>query len=220
MIRERHYAPQLRQARHAHETSSVSLVGAGTLLESTDAASRLARPGDLVVKPRGVFHEDVYGESGATTYVLEVDEELGPYRWLFGGAPAALFTRAILGGDASIELDLLAALTESRREPLTPRMRELAERIAATDVSVADLASELHMHPVALARAFRRAHGCSMTYWRRQARVRRAAALLAASSMPLSDVALECGFADQSHLCRLFKSELGMTPLAFRQRTV
>lgn len=220
MIRETRYAPQLRQPRHAHDTSSISLIGAGELVESAGTSSRHARAGDIVVKPRGVAHEDVYGESGAKTYVLETDEDVGPYRWLFGGAPAALFTRALLTRDAGIEVDLLAALIESHREPLTPRMRGIAERIAATDVSVADLAAELRMHPVALARVFRREHGCSMTYWRRQARVRRAAALLASTVMPLSEVALECGFADQSHLCRLFKVELGLTPRAYRALSV
>ena len=75
------------------------------------------------------------------------------------------------------------------------------------------------MHPVALARAFRRTHGCSITAFRRRVRVRRAAELLVAGAS-LVDVALESGFADQSHFCRIFRTEMGVTPSAFRAMTV
>jgi AraC-like DNA-binding protein len=35
--------------------------------------------------------------------------------------------------------------------------------------------------------------------------------------MPLASVALECGFADQSHLTRRFKGAVGVTPAAWRR---
>ena len=37
------------------------------------------------------------------------------------------------------------------------------------------------------------------------------------SKLPLADVALACGFADQSHLTRTFRRLEGMTPAAFRR---
>ena len=95
-------------------------------------------------------------------------------------------------------------------------MNEIAERIATSDVSVSALANDVGMHPVALARAFRREVGCSLTAFRRRARIRHAAELLSSTRMALADVALESGFSDQSHLCRVFRSELGVTPSSFR----
>jgi AraC-like DNA-binding protein len=35
--------------------------------------------------------------------------------------------------------------------------------------------------------------------------------------MPLATVALECGFADQSHFTRRFKGSVGVTPAAWRR---
>ncbi|HYK00518.1 MAG TPA: helix-turn-helix domain-containing protein [Thermoanaerobaculia bacterium] len=98
-------------------------------------------------------------------------------------------------------------------------MREVADRIATTDVTVSSLAGELSMHPVALARAFGREPGCSLTAYRRRARVRRAIELLTSTRMPLAEIAGESGFSDQSHLSRIFRAELGATPSSFRLLT-
>jgi AraC family transcriptional regulator len=100
------------------------------------------------------------------------------------------------------------------------RWRDIAQRVATTDVSVTTLAAEERMHPVALARAFRRHLGCSLTAYRRRARIRRAVELLSSTRMPLADVAMESGFTDQSHLCRIFRSDVGVTPAFFRSATV
>ncbi|MEA2337628.1 MAG: hypothetical protein QOE82_1635, partial [Thermoanaerobaculia bacterium] len=70
--------------------------------------------------------------------------------------------------------------------------------------------------PSYLCRAFRRRTGCTMGEYARQLRAKKAAELIASSSHSLADVALACGFSDQSHLTRLFKACYGMTPGAYR----
>jgi AraC family transcriptional regulator len=75
------------------------------------------------------------------------------------------------------------------------------------------------VHRVHLARRFRQHFGCSTTEYLRHLRVRAAAAALASTETPLATVALDAGFADQSHLCRTFKGETGLTPGAFRALT-
>ena len=54
-------------------------------------------------------------------------------------------------------------------------------------------------------------------YVRRQ-RIALACRSLAESDMPLADVAIEAGFADQSHFTRTFKRQLGVTPAAYRRQ--
>lgn len=224
-LRELVYAPASRQAAHAHDSTSVSFVGRGGFDESAGGVKRTGVAGDVIVKPAGVVHEDVYGPAGAKMFTLVLDEDMGSYRWLFGGAPAALFTRAIVewrAGSAfeEVAVDLLAAIHDGRPRMRSPRMREVAERVATTDVSVDALARDVSMHPVALARAFRREHGMSITCFRRRVRLRRATSLLSAGDLSLADVALESGFTDQSHFCRIFKTEMGVTPTTFRALAV
>jgi AraC-like DNA-binding protein len=49
-------------------------------------------------------------------------------------------------------------------------------------------------------------------------RIEKAQYLLRATNAPLAYVALESGFAGQSHLTRTFKRRLGITPKAYRQK--
>jgi AraC family transcriptional regulator len=82
---------------------------------------------------------------------------------------------------------------------------------------VRDLAARAGVHSVYLARQFRRHMGCSITDYRTLLRARAAAELLASSGVPPAAAAARCGFADQSHLCRVFKGATGLTPLAYRR---
>jgi AraC-like DNA-binding protein len=212
------YAPGARQDAHTHPTPTIAMLVRGSLFERSGTGTRNGQPGDVSIKPAGVLHDDLYGAAGATIFKLTIDQDLGPYRWTFGGAANALFTRAVIAWRDNEPwrewiFDAIAAL-ETGAQPASARMREVAERVTITSDAVEIIARDLAMHPVALARAFRRAHGCSITSYRRRVRVRRAASLLGVK--PLADVAYECGFSDQSHFCRQFKLELGVTPAAFR----
>jgi AraC-like DNA-binding protein len=221
------YRPGLHQPMHVHDYTSLSMIVGGSFEENAARTCWSGGAGHIVVKPRGVMHDDRYGASGARifTLILDSDEDAGRYRWLFGGSPVALFTRAVAEWRAGspytdIAIDLIASAREGALKIGRGIWTEVAERIATSDVSVAVLAAELSMHPVALARAFRREYGCSLTAFRRRARVRRAAELLAQTRVPLADVALESGFTDQSHFCRIFRRETGVTPASFRAAMV
>jgi AraC family transcriptional regulator len=48
-------------------------------------------------------------------------------------------------------------------------------------------------------------------------RVRRAEELLAATTLSLTEIALECGFSSHSHLTRMFRKTVGSTPSDYRR---
>jgi AraC family transcriptional regulator len=50
-------------------------------------------------------------------------------------------------------------------------------------------------------------------------RLEKAKKLLVDSDLTISDVAYDCGFASQSHLTRLFRKHLNITPKEYRQIT-
>ena len=65
-------------------------------------------------------------------------------------------------------------------------------------------------------RAFQRHYGISPGAYLRQVRVEQALVLLESTDLPLASVALETGYSDQSHLCRVVKAETGLTPSQYR----
>ncbi|MGI8835724.1 MAG: helix-turn-helix domain-containing protein [Pyrinomonadaceae bacterium] len=97
-------------------------------------------------------------------------------------------------------------------------MQELNDTLVET-VRVRDNAARAKVHPVYLARRFRRYVGCSITDYRTRLRTRAAAEILISSNASIASVATQCGFADQSHLCRAFKAATGLTPLDYRRLT-
>ena len=242
-LSEIEYPPNFRQAKHDHPWTSVTLVLGGGLEERVGSTVETAAPLSVVVKPAGTEHADRVGSVGARTFqlalrpdLLEGDRSphrtLGDWRWFHAGAPARHFLsllklfRAETRDESSVEaavFDLLGSLESQDGTNGTGRPpRWLATVVDEIDddfamgLRVRALAMKAGVHPISLARAFRRHYGVSVTDRIRSRRVQAAAALLSRSSPPLSDVAYSAGFADQSHMCRDFKAGTGLTPGRFR----
>jgi AraC family transcriptional regulator len=84
------------------------------------------------------------------------------------------------------------------------------------DLSIADVAASVGVHPIHLARSFRRHFGCNPAEFTRFRRLEKATELLTRSGRPLSEIALSCGFADQSHFSKEFARNLGIPPGKYR----
>jgi AraC family transcriptional regulator len=124
-----------------------------------------------------------------------------------------------------LTLELVATLLRRHREAARPgsppgwlrRVREaLDDGYAARELRIADLSAIAGVDPAHLARAFRTHYGTTAGAYLRETRVRRAADALARSSTPLSRIALDVGFADQSHFTRVFRAVYGVTPQRWR----
>ena len=96
--------------------------------------------------------------------------------------------------------------------------RELLDDRCAEAISIAELARAAGVHPVHLARVFRQHVGCSPSDYLRRRRLERAAVLLRETRRPQSDIALHCGFGDQSHFANAFKRFAGATPREYRRQ--
>ena len=93
---------------------------------------------------------------------------------------------------------------------------QLAANLAA-NLTLADLARECGLSIRHFTRAFRGSTGMSPHAWLVHQRIEKAKGLLINSPQVLSDVALQCGFADQSHLTRMFQRAVGISPGAWRR---
>ena len=83
-------------------------------------------------------------------------------------------------------------------------------------VTSAELAKDAGTSVRGLERAFDRDYGLSPQQYLRRLRMQTACQLLVSSRLALAQVADRCGFADQSHFTRDFRSLTGMTPRTYR----
>jgi len=96
------------------------------------------------------------------------------------------------------------------------RAREFLATHLGANISVDDVAAVCGLSRAYFTSAFRRAtgetpHHCLLRY-----RIERAKALLT-GPLTIADIALECGFADQSHLTRVFAKQTGIQPGVWRR---
>jgi AraC family transcriptional regulator len=89
----------------------------------------------------------------------------------------------------------------------------LGERL--TLVKIAD---ELKLSPYHFAHVFKRLIGIAPHQYVMQRRMDRAKQLLAHTTLPIVEIAVELGFANQSHFSAVFHRVTGLTPLTYRLR--
>ncbi|WP_104654393.1 helix-turn-helix domain-containing protein [Ralstonia insidiosa] len=107
------------------------------------------------------------------------------------------------------------------RGGLAPHVcRRIASRIEAELhllLSIGELAAEANLSEFHFARMFRASFGVAPHEWVLQRRIARAQDLLRSTTLPLATIAERCGFASPSHFSRRFATQLGASPLRYRQ---
>ena len=97
------------------------------------------------------------------------------------------------------------------------RAREILSANLDGSVPLRDVARECGLSVSHFSRAFRRTTGAAPHNWLLTHRVQVAKEKLRDDRLSLLDVALACGFADQSHLTRVFTQMVGVSPGAWRR---
>jgi AraC family transcriptional regulator len=247
VLTETRYAPGARVPPHSHENAYVCLVRRGGYRESFGWHWRDCGPRSVAVHPAGELHSEQFLNCEVSSFNVEVPPEW--VRRLNGRAAVLGEPFAVRGGPAAdvalrlyrefaapdaatplavegLALELLAELSRhtgpavGRARPAwLTRVRDRLQDGFASPPSLAELAAEAGVHPVHLAAAFRRHFRASVGEFVRRRRVEVACDRLAATDAPLAVVALDAGFADQSHFTRQFKRLVGLTPAQYRRAT-
>jgi AraC family transcriptional regulator len=97
------------------------------------------------------------------------------------------------------------------------KIRDLLNDMPTEEWTLTALAKALEIHPVHLSRGFPKYFGANLGDYIRTIKVQRALSMLAASNLSLTDIAYDCGFADQSHFIRCFKAVNQLKPAQFRK---
>jgi transcriptional regulator GlxA family with amidase domain len=91
---------------------------------------------------------------------------------------------------------------------------------ASENLSVVAIAKACKLSTSHFTRAFKASTGVPPHRWLLEMRVESARQLLVQSKTPLAEIAYRCGFADQSHMSRIFGRIMGISPGAWRREQI
>lgn len=226
--------------RHTHDQFGIGLLVQGGQASHSCQGKVEAVPGNCItVHPDEVHDGMPLGEQPRSWFMLYMDpavvagvatayEFAGPvlndgrlraamlsmHRALAGGAGDALLVE-----QDCLRLLGLAAGGPARKIEMPARLRHARQLIddrCSARITLAELARSADMDKFQLVRGFGRVFGLTPHAYLMQRRIHLARTLLAAG-LPVVQAATEAGFADQSHLTRLFTRTLGITPAAYRR---
>lgn len=159
------------------------------------------------------FSEDVFGKTinktpDAKFLMLKVYQEL------------AANDHFVLTSVQMLLLEFLHNAEKWRYEEKIPdwmqKVHDVMNDRWAETLTLNDLSLAAGVHPVTISHYFPRYFSCTLGAYMRKLKVDKALELLK-SATPLSDIAYECGFFDQSHFIRTFKSLTGFLPTHYQK---
>ena len=239
-LTELRYRALSRSEAHEHRLPYFALLTRGGYTEHDAEGHCVLEPGAIRFHPGDYRHRDEISERDTRFLHIELTEEI------LAALPPRIRGRSLLGlpgGELSrlavtllaelrsgetandlvlegLALQLLGELTRPPDETAQPLwLRRVAERLREQfrdSTSLASLAAEAGVHPVHLARTFRRFFGRSVGEELRHLRVEAACAALAGEDCSIVEIAAASGFADQSHMARIFRRATGMSPAEYR----
>lgn len=228
--------------RHSHPLAFFCLLVEGGYREESGSLSTWYAPFTVAFHPPEEPHRSEMGAGGARVFNVEI-----PTPWLDvsggdlarpvadrrGGELTWLATRlfreyrdGLPGPPLAVEAlvcEMLArtggsARLADRQKPVwLSRAIDLLQSEFRASLRIRDVAAAVGTHPTHLSRVFRNRMGVPIGDYVHRLRVRYAGEELCQPGARLADVAAAAGFADQSHLTRVFKRVTGVTPAVFRK---
>jgi AraC family transcriptional regulator len=230
---------------HTHDVAFFYLVVSGSCQESFRNTERVSSPPSLIFHPVGEPHRNRWKGLEGRSFNIEigcrcaslldsncplvkepVSFEGGQPLWIAQCMSREFrlfdpFSSLALEG---LAMELVAACSralgrcEERTVPnWLRRVRDMLQEHLSGRLGLSELSATAGVHPSHLARSFRKHFRCSIGEYQRKARIQRAMEKLTSSTAPISEMALELGFFDQSHFSRAFKCEIGISPRQFQR---
>ncbi|WP_077922654.1 AraC family transcriptional regulator [Spirosoma sp. 209] len=229
---------------HYHENAYFTFVLAGRVLEGNRTDTHHCTAGSLLfhhwqeahynTKPRGYtrgFHVEItpdwFNAHGLDTSRVQGSLNL-PDPGLKALMYAILKETKLQDGHEKLAVDalLVQLLSEIESSPVrldrqkpawVSQLRDLLHDAPHEPWTLAQLADQTGLHPVYLCRQFPRYFHCHFGGYLRAIRLQQAMPLLLMPDIALTDVALACGFSDQSHFIRSFRQQYRLTPSHYRK---
>src|SRR5262245_20854983 len=230
--------------QHSHQAAYFCIALSGNCLERFGTRTRECKPMSWGFFPAGEAHSFEIDSSESRSFGVDVGRRwlerardysitLNHSERSHGGLTAQMLMRLYSElhhtDDASplaiegLVLELLAAVSRSQRKHdsrIPPRWLGQAEEFLRAHFSehlnLVMVSEVVGVHPVHLARQFRKHYGCTAGDYVRRLRVEYTCREIGSARTSLAEIASAAGFSDQSHFSKVFRRLTGMTPAEYR----
>lgn len=241
----RTYPPGFSTPKHSHSQAYFCLILEGTSLQTYGSKSRVREPFTTLFYPPDEVQSESFGKTGGRIFSVGMDSmwlqrfhDHGIIRdrsiSFRGGSLAWLMTRlyqecraidqvsplAIEGLTLEIiaEASRCSANSSGRRSAhWLERVKDILHARFTEGLTLTGIAESVGVHPVYLASAFRKQYRYTIGEYVRRLRIEFVCREISKSDVPLAEVALAAGFANQAHFARTFRRLMGMTPTEYRR---
>ena len=241
-VEEELYAPGLCIPRHFHNTANFIYTIAGAHWSGHSRGGDICAPGTVRFLPAGELHEN-YFPVGCRAVEIELRQPLfdlaaehgnticspGELAHPSAGALGARLYREFRRRDDVSLLDMEAVTLQlllsggqdsnprgDSAPPWLLRIREMLREEEHPRLTLAELSRSIGRHPVQISRQFHRYFGCTISEYMRRVRIAKAQSLLRCRDLGVAEIALACGFSDQSHFTTAFRRLTGVPPHRYR----
>jgi AraC family transcriptional regulator len=239
------YDPNTKVPRHSHEQAVFCIALKGCCAEVYGSGVREYQPLTVQFLPPNETHSLEISSTAVSAFSVEVapqwldrtreyslflDNSVHSRGGLLSRLFMSLYKEFRQTDDAStlaiegLALEMLAEVSRCQvkgSDCKPPRwlaqVLELLHEQFSEHLTLAHIATSVGVHPVYLARGFRRFCRCTIGEYIRQLRIEHACHELCGSDTSLAAIASAAGFSDQSHFSRTFKRFMKITPAQYRQ---
>jgi AraC family transcriptional regulator len=228
-------------AEHAHEAGYFCLLLDGEYEETSRGSTLRYAPLTIAYHPPLFPHADQIGELGGRFFIIELSAELqarvdashmpsqvselegGPAVWLAWRLWESVFDDPVSPVEVESLLYELCGVAASMRSSEAHEPKWLAVASSWLDqhfqehITVAQAAAEAGIHPIHLARTFRKFRRRGVGEHIQRLRINYVTGRLRDPATPLAEIALDAGFTDQAHFTHVCRKLTGQTPAQLRR---
>lgn len=232
-VSETIYHKKVFEGWHCHENHHITFIAGGGNREERKRQEIMASPGTILRYNEGEMHRNMHTQHPSRNINLEIEGSfLTRHQLTFPqlqdtpGLKLSILKIyqesriADSSSHASIEamlLSLFGAEGSKNTPPWITQLRELIHDRWNENLSLQELSAHIQVHPVTISKYFPRYFSCTLGEYVRKVRIEKAVGLIKAQQMSLTQLAYHCGFFDQSHFIRAFKTYTGFRPKEYQQ---
>jgi AraC family transcriptional regulator len=243
-LSERYYGSHSQSPIHAHVKDYLIVTIDGRYHSTFGTRVEEFKPWTVTYHQAGALHASRYGARGARVLYVELPVDRTREFWgttashlthfslnssvlewtarqLYGEFTSSdSFSAVVMDG---LVMQLLAHLVRGRKgcpQRLPTWLGKADETIRSRfteSLALSNIAQMVSIHPVHLAREYRRYYNCTIGEQIRRLRIDYACKQMSTTDLALADIALAAGFFDQSHFAASFRQQLGTSPSNYRK---